>query len=210
MLKSYDEALDNYQQALTKEPNNVEFLKNRSQCFYDLGQYENSARDLDQALQQNSLDAQVLYKLGLTYYADKKYKKCIKTLKQALKNKPYQTFEADVYYHIGLAYCRVQKFEKSIWPYSRCIERVPSDIRYEHERAKAYQMIDYHEKAVEDFNNVLSRNPKNAHAHFRRAFSLKALKVSFWFGVTLFRIMRRQLKTSKKRKIWRRSTPKWW
>ena len=58
----------------------------------------------------------------------------------------------------------------------RCVEQVPSDIRYIHERAKAYQMIDYHEKAVEDFNIVIKRNPKNAHAHFRRAFSLKSLK----------------------------------
>lgn len=37
-------------------------------------------------------------------------------------------------------------------------------------------MIDYHEESVEDFSSVINRNPKNAHAHFRRAFSLKALK----------------------------------
>jgi len=29
---------------------------------------------------------------------------------------------------------------------------------------------------VDDFNSVVDRNPKNAHAHFRRAFSQKALK----------------------------------
>ncbi len=34
------------------------------------------------------------------------------------------------------------------------------------------------EKAVEDFNIVIRKNPKNAHAYFRRAFSLKSLKVS--------------------------------
>ena len=53
---------------------------------------------------------------------------------------------------------------------------IPSDIRYIHERAKAYQMIEEHEKAVTDFSLVIKKNPKNAHAHFRRAFSLKALK----------------------------------
>ena len=37
-------------------------------------------------------------------------------------------------------------------------------------------MINLHEKAVEDFSAVIKRNPMNAHAHFRRAFSLKALK----------------------------------
>jgi tetratricopeptide (TPR) repeat protein len=138
-----------------------------------------------------------LYKLGLTYYAHQKYKKCIKTLKAALKNQPLVSIEPDIYYHIGLAYCRVQKFEKSIWPYSRCVERAPSDIRFVHERAKAYQMIELHKEAVDDFTAVIERNKKNAHAHFRRAFSLKALKVSF-FVMTLFcRIIAKQLRTSR-------------
>ena len=99
-------------------------------------------------------------------------------MKEALRNKPTIHSESDIYYHIGLAYCRLEKFEKAIFPYSRCIERIPSDIRYVHERAKAYQMIEYHDKAVADFDIVIKKNPKNAHAHFRRAFSLKALKVS--------------------------------
>lgn len=64
---------------------------------------------------------------------------------------------------------------------SRCIERIPADIRYIHERAKAYQMIaegqtrdqfvQLHQNAVDDFSAVIKRNPKNANAHFRRAFS---------------------------------------
>lgn len=69
--------------------------------------YELSADDLNAALKVNECDPQVLYKLGLTYFADKKYKKCIKTLKSALKNNPFLTYEADIYYHIGLAYSRV-------------------------------------------------------------------------------------------------------
>ena len=88
------------------------------------------------------------------------------------------TYEADIFYHLGLAYCRLQKFEKSIFPYTRCIEKIPSDLRYIHERAKAYQMIEEDQKAVEDFDVVIKKNSKNAHAYFRRAFSLKALKVS--------------------------------
>ena len=55
---------------------------------------------------------------------------------------------------------------------------MPSDLRYIHERAKAFQMIEQHEKAVQDFDIVIRKSPKNANAHFRRAFSLKALKVS--------------------------------
>ena len=41
-------------------------------------------------------------------------------------------------------------------------------------------MIEDHERVVEDFSLVIKKNPKNAHAYFRRAFSFKALKVSFY------------------------------
>lgn len=57
-----------------------------------------------------------------------------------------------------------------------CISAVPSEINYIHERAKAFQMIEDHEKAVADFDVVIKKCPKNAHAYFRRAFSHKALK----------------------------------
>lgn len=39
-------------------------------------------------------------------------------------------------------------------------------------------MIEEHEKAVQDFDIVIKKNAKNAHAYFRMAFSQKALKVS--------------------------------
>lgn len=81
--------------------------------------YTESINDLISALRVNENDPQVLYKLGLSYYAFEKYKKCISTLKNALRNKPFLTYEADIYYHIGLAYCNLEKFEKSIYPYSR-------------------------------------------------------------------------------------------
>ena len=111
-------------------------------------------------------------------------------MKEALKHRPFLTYEADIYYHLGLAYCRMEKFEKAIFPYSRCIKLIPSDLRYVHERAKAYQMIEYHEEAVIDFNAVVKKNPKNAHAHFRRAFSLKALKVSKIHLSTIYAVQR--------------------
>lgn len=36
-------------------------------------------------------------------------------------------------------------------------------------------MIEDHENAVRDFDVVIKKNPKNAHAFFRRAFSHKTL-----------------------------------
>jgi tetratricopeptide (TPR) repeat protein len=86
----------------------------------------------------NANDPTVLYKLGISYYANKKFKKAVKTLKACLHANPYNTYKPDVFYHIGLSYCRLEKFEKSIFPYSRCIELCPTETIYLHERAKAY------------------------------------------------------------------------
>lgn len=175
-MRNFTEAIDEFKTAIDKEPKNVDFRVHRAKCYFDMQKFDLAADDLQVALDQNDADPQVLYRLGLTQYAAGKYKKAVKTLKLALANKPYITYEADIYYHMGLSYCRVEKFEKAIFPFSRCVERIPSDIRYVHERAKAYQMIEYHEEAVADFSTVIKKNPKNAHAYFRRAFSLKSLK----------------------------------
>jgi hypothetical protein len=40
-------------------------------------------------------------------------------------------------------------------------------------------MIEFHREALQDFSMVIKKNPKNAHAYFRRAFSNKALGVIF-------------------------------
>ena len=50
-LKVYDKALEYYASALKMEPKRVDFLKNRSKTYYDLKQYDDSAKDLDKALQ---------------------------------------------------------------------------------------------------------------------------------------------------------------
>ena len=180
LLCNFEDATRFYGDAIEKDPTEVDFYCNRASCYYDMMEYDKSAKDLDEALKINDKNSKVHYQQGLTWYAFAKYKKCIKSLKKALAYQPLITHEPDIYYHLALSYCRLQKFEKSIFPYSKCVEKIPSDMRYIHERAKAYQMIEYHEKAVEDFDVVIKKNPKNAHAFFRRAFSLKALKVSIW------------------------------
>jgi len=113
--------------AIDKDQGNTQYLMNRAQCYYDLRLHTESINDLTTAHELDDTDPQILYRLGLAYYAYEKNKKCIKTLKAALKNKPYHSYEADIYYHIGLAYCNQEKFEKSIYPFSVVSSSVTSN-----------------------------------------------------------------------------------
>ena len=45
-----------------------------------------------------------------------------------------------------------------------------------HERAKALQLCERFEDSLADFDRVIERNPRNAHAYFRRAFVHKSMR----------------------------------
>lgn len=131
-------AKQHYDKAIEAEPKNTNFLMNRAQCFYDQRMFGTSIEDLAKAVEHQPNDPVILYQLGLSQYASEDYKECVKTLKTALKNEPSVSHEPDIYYHLGLAYCHQEKFAKAIYPYTRCVEQVPSEVKYLHERAKAY------------------------------------------------------------------------
>lgn len=115
----------------------TEFLINRSLCYYDMKKFDKSIQDLQDSLKLSQNNPKILYQLGISYYADKQFKESIKMMKHSLMNGPEMSYEADIYYHIGLAYCQLERFEKSIFPFTKCIDLIPSDFKYFHERAKA-------------------------------------------------------------------------
>lgn len=104
-MKQHEEAITYFNQAITKDAENIHFLMNRAQCLYDMTQFTDAIEDLEQALKLAPEDPKVLYKLGLAYYAYEKYKRAIKMLKLALTFEPHSSYLSDIYYHIGLAYC---------------------------------------------------------------------------------------------------------
>jgi hypothetical protein len=63
-------------------------------------------------------------------------------------------------------------------------------------------MIEDHASAVEDFTLLIKKNPKNAHAYFRRAFSNKALKVKRDNMIVLYRNIRMRRRTLRRRRSW--------
>ena len=97
-------------------------------CYYDMKKYDKSIQDLQDSLELSKNNPKILYQLGRSFYADKQFKEAIKTMKHSLMNGPEISYEADIYYHIGLAYCQLERFEKSIFPFTKCIDIIPSDF----------------------------------------------------------------------------------
>ena len=55
-LRDFDEAIDHFNKAIQAKPFNVEFLRNRAQCYFDMQMYQAAIDDLKQALEHNDRD----------------------------------------------------------------------------------------------------------------------------------------------------------
>jgi tetratricopeptide (TPR) repeat protein len=108
-IQDYEKALSFFNKALTQKANSVDFLVNRSQCYFYLNQKEKSITDLESATQFETKgdNPKVLYKLGLAYYSTDNFKRAIRTLKRAIKSHPNVSYLPDIYYHIALGYCNL-------------------------------------------------------------------------------------------------------
>jgi tetratricopeptide (TPR) repeat protein len=66
-----------------------EFLLHKAHCEFDNGDFDKSILDLKQGLEMYESDPELLYYLGLSYYATgDKYKEALNTFKMSLTNMP--------------------------------------------------------------------------------------------------------------------------
>lgn len=167
--------------ALEKDPENHEFLLQRSLIYLSQKKYDKTIKDMTKSLEHKPNDPKVLYRRGEAYYLSKEFKLALEDFYNALDNEPYSSYEPDIYYHIGLCYANLEEFELSIEPYSKAIEMCEDEPVYYHERAKALLLVgnhpnlllDEYEASVKDYNDVIKMQPYNAHAYFGRAFAFK-------------------------------------
>jgi len=168
---------------VSKEPDNVDFFFNRSQCYQETGEHELATADLHKALElRGAPDPLLLYHRGLAQYAMSNSgtdglvcAEALKDLESAVQYKLGAAHIPDCHYHIGLACANRGMHERAVVAFSDAISLQQEMTPYIHERAKSLQMIGRHQDAIVDFTRVLQVHPKNAHAYFRRAFAHKAL-----------------------------------
>ena len=64
-MRAFDEAIVQFNKAIEAKPDNVDFMKNRAQCYYDMYQYQLAIEDLTRASSIKDTDPQIHYKLGM-------------------------------------------------------------------------------------------------------------------------------------------------
>eukprot|EP00747_Dinoflagellata_sp_TGD_P213279 gnl/TRDRNA2_/TRDRNA2_86257_c0_seq1.p1 gnl/TRDRNA2_/TRDRNA2_86257_c0~~gnl/TRDRNA2_/TRDRNA2_86257_c0_seq1.p1 ORF type:complete len:497 (+),score=88.05 gnl/TRDRNA2_/TRDRNA2_86257_c0_seq1:170-1492(+) len=173
-LGNMAQAVDDLTSAIDAEAQAV-FYSHRAQCLFEQGLFDRAEADLSRALAIDSKDPDLLYKRGITRYAQQHFADSIADLKSSLQFDPIPAHLADIFYHLGVSYANLGKHKYAVPAFDQAVSRGPDRPHYLHERAKSLQVIGEHEKSLHDFSRVIEMQPTNARAMFRRSFSYKAL-----------------------------------
>jgi tetratricopeptide (TPR) repeat protein len=154
-LGYYQEAIDDYTQALRLNPKNVESLTNRGWVYAQLGYYLKAFQDYDLALIVKP-DCQIAYmNRGLSYMGCENYQKAINDFQQVIEINP---LHADAYHNKGLNLLSLETYEHALINFNKAI-----GINSEHINAHLHKglcciYLDKINQAAEAFSCAIELN----------------------------------------------------
>lgn len=100
-LNMFREAVREYRQSLTLNPDFMEAYVSLGTDYYKIGQYDEAIDAYKQAIKRQPDSASLYIKLGSTYILDHKYQMAIAAFKKAINIDPG---DADAHFNLGIAY----------------------------------------------------------------------------------------------------------
>lgn len=152
-LENDKEAIVDYSLALELKPNNSEVLFNRAILRYQVGQYQMAINDLQTILSLPDQPTNVVY-----------YKK------QLADNgisglSTMATMRSEVYNQLGLAHLELNNFHNAKLYFDSAIAIQPSSMYFSN-RGLAFNHLDDHDSALDDFERALQLDSLNSSAMF--------------------------------------------
>jgi tetratricopeptide (TPR) repeat protein len=120
--KYYLDAIDFYNAALQKKPNDSVLLNKLGITELQLQHYKDAKKNFERSIKSNRQYADAYNNLGVIYYISKKYGKAIKEYSQAID---LNNQAASYFSNLGAAYFSKKEFEKAIRAYSQAIQLDP-------------------------------------------------------------------------------------
>jgi tetratricopeptide (TPR) repeat protein len=171
--KAYLDALDYYDAALKREPDNALLLNKIGITNLQLQRYKQARKDFERALKADGTMADARNNLAVVFYEMKNYGRAIKEYKKAILLQPGS---ASYYSNLGAAYFSKKEFENAVLAYGKALEIDPDVLErtsragvtaqlpspedrahYDYEVAKLYakmgssdRSLEYLRKAIEE------------------------------------------------------------
>jgi DNA-binding helix-hairpin-helix protein with protein kinase domain len=188
-VRDYDKAVDNFSQAIQKDPKHAKAYVNRGNAHYNLKEYEAALTDYHQAINLNPSEVKAYVNRGNARYMlaeyssdpDREYNLAIADYNNALRLNPN---EVEAYIRRGIVRSQIakysgdsqQEYKKAIGDFNQALNLNSSKAEAYFQRGLVrYQVAQYssdfeeeYKQAIEDFNLALNLNSRLSKVYLKR------------------------------------------
>lgn len=169
--EKYEEALENFTQAIQLEPDFAAAYSNRCLVHIQLQDYEKAIQDCTQTLELNSNNSEAYLNRGLAYYRSANYEAAIPDYTQAIE---LQSDDFRAYYNRGLVRFELKDYTGAIADYNQALlnrQQHPGILLAEvyNDRGLAKLMLENIPDAIADFSQAINLDDRNYRSFYNRA-----------------------------------------
>jgi tetratricopeptide (TPR) repeat protein len=171
-LGLYDQALDDYAQAIQLAPTVALTYTNRGVVYEKLQRYDEAIADHGHAIQLDPTLSQAYYNRGNTYNKLQRYGEALLDFTRAIELDPTSS---RAYYNRGLTYHRLKRAQEALADYSSAIELDPSLAQAYVNRGLILDRLRRYSEALVDYGQAIHLDPNLVQAHSNRGNTYSAL-----------------------------------
>jgi lipoprotein NlpI len=155
----YDQAIQDFDRALSLKPDTVEALNNRGLAYEQKGDFDRAIEDYERAIRLQPGYASTFNNRGLLY-AERKgdHSRAIKDFDQAIRLRPEY---AEAFSNRAHSYYTTGDYDHALEDYSQAIKLEPKYTGNFFDRAAAFSSKKDYERALQDLDHAFQLSPKD-------------------------------------------------
>jgi tetratricopeptide (TPR) repeat protein len=152
----WEEAIEDYHQALRMNPSDYASYDNLGFCYYNQGHLEEAITNYQQALRINPNDANTLNNLGTALTRRKQLPEAIQCYEAALRARPDYP---DAHNNLGVVLDEIGRTGEAIRHYNMALRLAPDDVQAHNNLANALAGQGQVNEAINHYRQALRLNP---------------------------------------------------
>lgn len=159
----FDEAIKEFQIALTWNPSDVDILSNLGFAYHQEGRLDEAVQSYLTAIKLDSNSANIYRTLGNVYMDQNQFAKAAEVFKVALRRNPN---DQSSHFNLGLAYHKQGLFDEAKQEYLIASKLNPDDLDVHRNLGAIYHECRQFKEAIQEYMSALKLNPNDSISHF--------------------------------------------
>jgi tetratricopeptide (TPR) repeat protein len=172
MLNRYDDAIEEFTEALKNDPALTDALLRRGVCWYYKDEFSLAQADFEDASGASTSDPRPLTWKGMTLVKLGQLRDAVNVYSEALR---YDNHYAPAHINRGLAYVALKEYGRAVTDFDQAIRSTPKDASLYYKRGIAQGGLGNWQEAVKSYSEAIRINPKYADAYSGRSAAYRRL-----------------------------------